>query len=141
MQKIAKILTSIVLGAFFGGILIESQAISWYRIQEMFYFQSFHMYGLLGSAILTGFISLKLINYFKVKTIYKNEIIIKPKQVTWKANFFGGIIFGLGWGLSGACSAPLFILIGIDWKLGFILLVGALLGTLTFGLLEKSLPK
>lgn len=141
MKKIFKIIISIILGAFFGAILIESQAISWYRIQEMFFFQSFHMYGLLGSAILTGFISLQLIKYFKLKTIYRTEIEIKPKKVTWKANFFGGIIFGLGWGLSGACSAPLFILIGIDWKSGLILLFGALIGTFTFGLFDKFLPK
>ena len=135
-----KTLITIILGAAFGIILIESQAISWYRIQEMFYFQSFHMYGLLGSAIATGAISIFLLKQFKVKSIYKKPIETKAKPLTWKANLIGGTIFGLGWGLTGACSAPLFILIGLSWEIGLILLLGALSGTLFYALLKNNLP-
>ncbi len=135
-----KTIITIVLGAIFGIVLTEAQAISWYRIQEMFYFKSFHMYGLLGSAIATGALSLFLLKKFKVKSIYKNPIVVKDKPLTWKANLFGGIVFGLGWGLTGACSAPLYILVGLSWKLGLILFVGALFGTYVYAILKDKLP-
>lgn len=135
-----KTIITIILGAILGIVLTESQAISWYRIQEMFYFKSFHMYGLLGSAIATGAISLILLKKFKVKSIYNNPIVVKDKPLTWKANLFGGILFGLGWGLTGACSAPLFILVGLSWKLGLILLIGALSGTFFYALLKDKIP-
>lgn len=135
-----KTIITIVLGAIFGIVLTEAQAISWYRIQEMFYFKSFHMYGLLGSAIATGALSLFLLKKFKVKSIYKNPIVVKDKPLTWKANLFGGIVFGLGWGLTGACSAPLYILVGLSWKLGLILLLGALFGTYVYAVLKDKLP-
>lgn len=135
-----KTIITIILGAILGIVLTESQAISWYRIQEMFYFKSFRMYGLLGSAIATGAISLILLKKLKVKSIYKNPIVVKDKPLTWKANLFGGILFGLGWGLTGACSAPLFILVGLSWKLGLILLFGALSGTFFYALLKDKIP-
>lgn len=135
-----KIIITILLGFYFGFILTKAQAISWYRIQEMFYFKSFHMYGLLGSAIATGALSLFIIKRFKLKSIDKNPIVVKDKPYTWKANLFGGLIFGFGWGLTGACSAPLYILIGISWKLGLILLLGALIGTYFYAVLKDKLP-
>ncbi|MFN5416028.1 MAG: YeeE/YedE thiosulfate transporter family protein [Flavobacteriia bacterium] len=135
-----KTIITIILGAVLGIVLTESQAISWYRIQEMFYFKSFHMYGLLGSAIATGAISLILLKKFKLKSIYNNPIVVKDKPLTWKANLFGGILFGLGWGLTGACSAPLFILVGLSWELGIILLIGALSGTFFYALLKDKIP-
>lgn len=140
MSKILNLLLTILLGAGFGFILIESQAISWYRIQEMFYFQSFHMYGLLSSAVLTGALSIFVIKKLKIKNINKKTIVLKEKPLTWKANLFGGILFGFGWGLTGACSAPLFILIGVTWKLGLILFLGALIGTFFYALLKNKLP-
>jgi uncharacterized membrane protein YedE/YeeE len=140
MKKIFNFIISVLLGAGFGWVLIESQAISWYRIQEMFYFQSFHMYGLLGSAIATGVISLLIIKKLKIKSIYKNPIVVKDKPFTWKANLTGGIIFGLGWGLTGACSAPLLILSGLAWPIGLLLLAGALVGTFLYGVLKNKLP-
>ncbi len=140
MKPIYNTILTVFLGVCFGAILIESQAISWYRIQEMFYFQSFHMFGLLGSAIATGALSLFLIKKFKVKTIHNNLIVIKEKEVKVKANLFGGIIFGLGWGLGGACTAPLYILVGLSWQLGLIILLGALLGTFTYALVKDKLP-
>jgi len=138
--NIKNILTSIAVGIYFGIILTEAQAISWYRIQEMFYFKSFHMFGLLGSAIGTGAISLWIIKKLKIKSINQNLIEVKDKPFQWKANFGGGILFGLGWGLTGACSAPLFITIGIDWKIGLILLLGALIGTYIYGILKDKIP-
>lgn len=135
-----KVIITILLGIYFGVVLTASQAISWYHIQEMFYFKSFHMYGLLGSAIATGALSLIIIKRFKLKSVNKNPIVLKDKPFTWKANLIGGLIFGLGWGLTGACSAPLFILIGISWKLGLILFLGALLGTYVYALLIDKIP-
>ncbi len=130
----------IFLGIYFAIVLTEAQAISWYRIQEMFYFQSFHMYGLLGSAIATGALSLWIIKKFKIKSLNHTPIAVKDKPFQWKANLGGGIIFGLGWGLTGACSAPLFISLGLNWKIGFLLLLGALVGTLVYGVLKDKIP-
>lgn len=138
--NLKNIVSSIAVGIYFGIILTESQAVSWYRIQEMFYFKSFHMFGLLGSAIATGAISLWIIKRFKIKSIHHNPIEVKDKPFEWKANFGGGILFGLGWGLTGACSAPLFISIGLDWKIGLILLLGALLGTYLYALVKDKIP-
>ena len=136
-----KNIITIILGFLFGWILIGTEAFSWYRIQEMFHFQSFHMYGVLSSAILTGAISVFVLKKFKIKSINGNSIVIKPKPVQLKANVIGGLTFGLGWGLSGACSAPVFILAGKEWQIGWILLLGSLLGVLIYGILENKLPK
>jgi len=143
-----KFIITLALGFFFGSILLASQAFSWYRIQEMFHFQSFHMLGLLSSPIATPPVclyNLKLtqptILCNKQKSIYGNEIHVKPKKLEWKANLFGGLIFGLGWSISGACSAPVYILVGLHWKIGLILLAGAFVGTVLFALVERKLPK
>jgi uncharacterized membrane protein YedE/YeeE len=136
-----RFLITLILGFFFGSVLIASQAFSWYRIQEMFHFHSFHMFGLLFSAIGTAALSLFAIRKLGVKSIDKNVINVKPKKMEWKANLIGGTIFGIGWGISGACSAPVFILAGFSWKIGLILLSGALIGTLIFGLIESKIPK
>lgn len=130
---------TIVLGFLFGSVLIASDAFSWIRIQEMFHFKSFHMYGLLFSAIATAAISIMIIKKWKIKSISGNEIVVKPKKLDLKASIFGGTIFGIGWGITGACSAPLFILIGIKWQIGGIILAGAILGTIVYALtLAKS---
>jgi uncharacterized membrane protein YedE/YeeE len=135
-----KFIITLALGFFFGSILLASQAFSWYRIQEMFHFDSFHMYGVLGSAIATGSLSVFLIKKFKIKSITGNPITLKPKPLKWKSNIFGGLIFGVGWGLSGACSAPIFILLGNQWQIGIFLFLGALIGAFIYGLIEKKLP-
>lgn len=140
MKKYLSASLTLILGGLFAIVLIESQAVSWYRIQEMFYFKSFHMYGLLGSAIATGALSIFLIKKFNIKSIQHNPIQLKSKPVNWFANGIGGIIFGIGWGLTGACSAPLFINIGFDWKIGVLLLAGALLGTYLYARLKNKLP-
>jgi len=136
-----KLIVTLLLGFGFGQILIFSQAFSWYRIQEMFHFESFHMFGLLFSAIGTAAISLIVIKRLGIKTIAGEDVVVKPKPIQLKANVIGGVVFGLGWSISGACSAPVYILVGLYWKVGLILLLGALLGTYFYGLIESKLPK
>lgn len=136
-----RITLTLILGFYFGSVLIASQAFSWYRIQEMFHFHSFHMFGLLFSAIGTASVSLILIKRFKIRSVAKNPIDVKPKPLEWKANLFGGTLFGIGWGITGACSAPVYILVGFNWKIGVFLFIGAFAGTLIFGLVESIIPK
>jgi uncharacterized membrane protein YedE/YeeE len=136
-----KTIITIIIGFFFGWILIGTEAYSWYRIQEMFHFKSFHMYGVLGSAIATGALGLFFLKKFNLKSLQGNPITVKPKPIQLKANVIGGITFGVGWGLSGACSAPVFILAGKEWEIGAFLLFGVLLGVLLYGIFEKRLPK
>ena len=135
-----KIVITLVLGFLFGNVLIASQAFSWFRIQEMFHFDSFHMYGLLFSAIGTAALSLFILKKFKVRSIKGNELEVKPKPTQVSANVIGGLLFGLGWSISGACSAPLYILIGMHWQIGLILLAGALVGTFLYGTFKSKLP-
>lgn len=135
-----KLLKFLILGIAFGIILTKSEALSWYRIHEMFHFQSFHMYGLLGSAIATGMLSVFLIRKFKVKTITGEEIEIKPKEFKWKASIIGGIIFGLGWGLTGACPGPIYALIGTGSFAFIVVLFAAVIGTYVYGAIKKKLP-
>jgi uncharacterized membrane protein YedE/YeeE len=136
-----KLVINLLLGFCFGSVLIATQAYSWFRIQEMFHFDSFHMYGVLFSAIGTASLSLLIIKKFKIKTISGKEFILKPKKLEWKANIIGGLIFGIGWGLTGACSAPLYILVGMHYKIGISLFLGAMTGVLLYGLADKKLPK
>lgn len=136
-----KLIITLALGFVFGSILIASQAFTWFRIQEMFHFQSFHMFGLLFSAIGTAALSIWILKKRKQKSIYGNPIQLTPKKLEWKANFFGGLIFGLGWAISGACSAPLYILVGVKPLLGLILFAGSLSGVLLYALLSNRLPK
>jgi uncharacterized membrane protein YedE/YeeE len=131
-----KFIITLFLGFAFGSILLASQAFSWYRIQEMFHFQSFHMFGLLFSAIGTSAVFLFIIKKKKIKSAQGNQIEVKPKKLELKANIIGGLIFGLGWSISGACSAPVYILVGLHWQIGLILLAGAFTGTVIFGLLK-----
>jgi uncharacterized membrane protein YedE/YeeE len=136
-----KTIATILIGYLFGWILIGTEAFSWYRIQEMFHFQSFHMYGVLGSAIGTGALSLFLLKKLKIKSLSGNTISVKPKPIQLKANIIGGLTFGLGWGLSGACSAPVYILVGKEWQVGGFLLLGSIIGVLIYGIVEPKLPK
>ncbi|MDX2361812.1 MAG: YeeE/YedE thiosulfate transporter family protein [Crocinitomicaceae bacterium] len=136
-----KIILTIALGIVFGSILISSEVFHWYRIQEMFHFDSFHMYGVLGSAIATATVSLLLIKRFKVKSISGKQIDPQPKEKQPIGNIAGGLIFGMGWGLTGACTGPILILVGLKWEIGVILLIGALLGTLLFATVKSKLPR
>jgi hypothetical protein len=134
-----KNLRYLVLGTGFGFVLTKSEAISWFRIQEMFRFQSFHMYGLMFSAVLVGMISVQLIKRFNVRTLSGEPISIEPKQFTW-GNVIGGTIFGLGWALIGACPGPLYALIGAGVWVIAVGLLAAIAGTWLYGLMRERLP-
>lgn len=132
-----KFILTVILGFAFGTILMATQAFSWFRIQQMFRFESFHMYGVLFSAIATAAISIIIIKKFKVKSINGNPIELTPKKLDLKANIIGGLLFGIGWGLTGACSAPLYILIGLHYKIGIALFLGAMVGVYLFGIFDS----
>jgi uncharacterized membrane protein YedE/YeeE len=126
-------------GFLFGIILIKAEVLSWFRIQEMFRMQSFHMYGIIMSAIITGMISIFIIKKFNARSINKEPIIIKPKKFH-KGYIFGGFIFGIGWAITGACPGPLFAQIGSGATIVIITLLSALAGTWTYGLMRDKLP-
>jgi uncharacterized membrane protein YedE/YeeE len=135
-----KYLFYLFLGIFFGIVLIKSEVVSWFRIQEMFRFQSFHMYGIIGSAILTGAISVILIKKLNIKTFSGETINLKPKPVMKTANFVGGAIFGLGWAFTGACPGPVYALIGFGESVFILVLISALAGTMVYGIIKDKLP-
>ena len=129
-----------IVGFIFGIVLTKCEAVSWYRIYEMFQFQSFHMYGIIGVAIATGVIGIQIIKRKKLKDIDGFEIEILDKEKGSIRYWIGGLIFGLGWALVGACPGPIFILIGAGFmSVGFIL-IGAMLGTFLYGVLKNKLP-
>ena len=129
----------LVTGILFGILLVKSEVISWYRIQEMFRLQSFHMYGVIGSAVVTGIISILLIKKFNIKTIYGEKIIITSKKFD-KGQIFGGLIFGFGWAITGACPGPLYAQIGTGATVIIITLLSAIAGTWFYGLIREKLP-
>ena len=126
-------------GIIFGVILIKSEVVSWFRIQEMFRLQSFHMYGVIGSAVLTGIISVMIIKKTGVKTLYGEPITFHPRSFN-KGQVFGGLLFGFGWALTGACPGPLFAQIGAGFTVTLATLASAILGTWVYGLLKDKLP-
>jgi len=126
-------------GIFFGVVLIKTEVVSWFRIQEMFRLQSFHMYGVIGSAIITGIISVLLIKKFKVKTIHGEKIDLHSKSFN-KGQVYGGLLFGFGWALTGACPGPIFALIGSGSFVFVVTLLSAVAGTWSYGYLRKWLP-
>jgi uncharacterized protein len=134
-----KNLKYIFMGMLFGLVLTKTEAVSWFRIQEMFHFQSFHMYGIIGSAIAVGLISVQIIKRFKVKSIDGEEIVISDKTFN-KGNIIGGLIFGTGWALSGACPGPLYALIGSGSLVIIVALLSALFGTWLYSYLRPKLP-
>lgn len=129
----------LIVGALFGIVFVKAEIISWFRIQEMFRLQSFHMYGVIGTAIIVGMISILIIKKFNIKTLNGEEIIIAKKPFN-KGNIYGGFIFGLGWALTGACPGPLFAQIGSGFLVVIVTFLSAVLGTWTYGLLQKRLP-
>ena len=129
----------ILYGTIFGIILTKSEVISWFRIQEMFRFQSFHMYGIIGSAVVVGAISILLMKRFKVKSLDGQEITYPSKPYN-KGLYIGGTLFGLGWALTGACPGPIFALIGNGYPAFIVTLLFAILGAWMYGLLKDRLP-
>lgn len=129
----------IVVGILFGIIFVKAEIVSWFRIQEMFRLQSFHMYGVIGSAIAVGLTSVLIIKKFKIKTIYGEAITFSPKTFN-KGQIFGGLLFGFGWAITGACPGPLFAQIGTGATVIIITLLSAIAGTWVYGLLREKLP-
>ncbi|PCJ81894.1 MAG: transporter [Bacteroidetes bacterium] len=135
-----KNLYSILLGMLFGGILVKAEVLSWFRIQEMFWFQGFHMYGVIGSAVAVGAVSLWLLKRFNAKSISGDLISPAPKTFNKKGNLIGGIIFGFGWALTGACPGPLYALIGSGYGVILISVLAAMFGVVVYGRLKDRLP-
>lgn len=129
----------LIVGLLFGIVFVKAQVISWFRVQEMFRLQSFHMYGVIGSAVATGMISVWLIRRFGLKTIYGEPITFTPKKFNM-GQVYGGLLFGLGWGLTGACPGPLFAQIGTGSSVVMIVLLSAIAGTWVYGRFRESLP-
>lgn len=130
----------LAVGVFFGIIMYKSEAASWFRIFEMFQFQSFHMYGLMGTALATGIIAVQFIKRKQLKDVNGNAIIIPNKDKSIARYLIGGIFFGLGWALAGACPGPMFVLAGAGYFPILIVILGALIGTWIYGLLKNKLP-
>ena len=131
----------ILAGIVFGFILIKSEVVSWFRIQEMFLFDSIHMYGVIGSAVIVGLIGTMLIKKFNLKDTSGNEINIKPKDNSLTMRYIiGGSLFGLGWALVGACPGPLYALIGTGYLIFIVPLIAAIAGAGAYGVLQSKLP-
>lgn len=130
----------ILVGFVFGIILTKAEAVSWYRIYEMFQFQSFHMYGIIMTAIAVGVIGVQIIKKQQLKDIEGNPIVIQDKEKGNARYWIGGILFGLGWAMVGACPGPIFIMLGAGFMSVGLILIGALLGTFLYGVLKDKLP-
>ncbi|HQX95894.1 MAG: YeeE/YedE family protein [Chitinophagaceae bacterium] len=129
----------IFAGLIFGIFLVKSEVVSWFRIQEMFQLKSFHMYGVIGSAVVVGIISVFLIKKFKVKSIEGEEIKLESKKFN-KGQIYGGLTFGLGWAITGACPGPLFAQIGTGASVIIVTLLSAIAGTWVYGKFRDKLP-
>lgn len=129
----------IVAGTLFGIIMVKGEVISWFRIQEMFRLQSLHMYGVIGSAVMVGALSVWLIKKFKLKTIYAEPIEFVSKKIN-KGQIYGGLLFGFGWAITGACPGPLFAQIGTGATVIIVTLFSAIAGTWVYGYFREKLP-
>ncbi|MBT8229988.1 MAG: YeeE/YedE family protein [Saprospiraceae bacterium] len=130
----------LLVGILFGIMMAKAEIISWFRIYEMFRFESFHMYGIIGSAVVLGIIIIQIIKRTKFKSIYGEEIVIPDKDFSYARYIIGGIIFGLGWAMVGACPGPMFVLIGYGYYVILLVVLGALIGTFVYGVLRNKLP-
>ena len=128
------------IGILFGITMFKSEAASWFRIYEMFSFDSFHMYGIIGSALVIGVIVVQTIKHFKIKSFYGEVITFTNKQKGFSRYIFGGIIFGLGWALAGACPGPMVVNIGYGFVSFFVVVFFAIFGTFLYGVLQNKLP-
>ncbi len=129
-----------LIGFLFSIVMYKSEALSWFRIYEMFKFQSFHMYGIIGTAVISGMILVQLFNRNILKGYNKTKIEIPQKKKGFKNYFLGGTIFGLGWGMGGVCPGPLYVLVGSGYSVFIVFLIAALLGTLVYGMISDKLP-
>lgn len=130
----------LIIGIIFGITMTKSEAISWFRIQEMFRFQAFHMYGIIGTAVTLGAISVALIKKFNIRSITGEPIVFTPKNMSFPRYLIGGTIFGLGWAMSGACPGPMYTLLGNGMSVFIVVILSAILGTYVYGILRPKLP-
>ena len=128
------------IGILFGIVMFKSEAASWFRIYEMFHLQSFHMYGIMGSSLGLGLILVQSIKKFNIKSFYGEKIEFQTKEKGYVRYIVGGILFGLGWALAGACPGPIYTLIGVGYLPMILVLVSAIFGTFLYGLLKDKLP-
>lgn len=135
-----KFLKFLLVGVLFGIVLVKSEAVSWYRIYEMFRFESFHMYGIIGTAVITGIILLLITKKLNLKNIEGNLMAVPKKDKGFTRYILGGILFGLGWALCGACPGPMYILVGTGTITMLIVILAALLGTYVYGVFKDKLP-
>ncbi len=135
-----KFIKFLLLGIAFGIVMAKSEAISWFRIQEMFRFQAFHMYGIIGTAVTVGVIGVALIKKFKIRDFHGNPILFHPKEKSFTRYLVGGSIFGLGWALSGACPGPMVVNIGYGFLSMGIVFLFAIVGTYLYGYFKEKLP-
>ena len=130
----------LIIGIYFGITMYKSEAASWFRIYEMFRFEALHMYGIIGTALVIGVINTLLIKRYDIKSFFGSSIMFVPKEKGIRRYIIGGVIFGLGWALAGACPGPMFTLLGAGFLPILIVILGALLGTFLYGLLRSKLP-
>ncbi|HDZ03465.1 hypothetical protein LCGC14_0417480 [marine sediment metagenome] len=135
-----KYISYLTIGIFFGIIMYKSEAASWFRIYEMFQFGSFHMYGIIGSALVIGVIGIQIIKKYNIKAIGGSEMNLHPKKKSIARYLIGGIIFGLGWALAGACPGPMYVLAGAGYSSILVVIAAAILGTFVYGLVKDKLP-
>ena len=129
-----------IVGIFFGIVMTKSEAISWFRIHEMFRFESFHMYGIIGTAVVLGAAAMWAMKKFKIKTLAGTLVTYNPMKLSLKRHLLAGSIFGLGWALVGCCPGPMYVLLGNGYVIMILVLLGAILGTYTYGLVMDKLP-
>ncbi len=135
-----KVAGYLLTGIFFGIVMFKSEAASWFRIYEMFQFQSFHMYGIMGSALFLGVIGIQLIKKKEARDYNGEKIQFIPKEKSFSRYMYGGIIFGLGWALAGACPGPIYTLIGAGYVSMIVVFLAAIFGTFVYGIIRDKLP-
>ena len=135
-----KLLKFLMVGILFGIVMAKSEAFSWFRIQEMFRFQSFHMFGIIGTAVTLGLVGVTLIKKLQLRDIAGNPILFYPKDKSTLRYLVGGTIFGLGWALSGACPGPMVVNIGYGFVSMIVVFVFAIIGTYIYGIIKDKLP-
>ncbi len=130
----------ILVGVIFGITMYQSEAASWFRIFEMFHFQSFHMYGIIGTAVVFGILIVQGFKRGIMKDISNQQVEIADKNKSIPRYLIGGIIFGLGWALGGVCPGPMFVLIGAGYPVFIVFLFSTMLGTVAYGAIRSKLP-
>jgi uncharacterized membrane protein YedE/YeeE len=130
----------LLIGVIFGIVMTKSEVVSWFRIQEMFRFDSFHMYGVIGVAVVVSALGILLLKRSQVKSVEGTQLKLKSYDLQWTRLLLGGSIFGLGWAMTGACPGPLYTLVGQGHLIILVVIAAALLGALTYGALRAKLP-